>query len=63
MIFFRFLLRCFISCELKTRFSVVEACKKWTNCALWAKNLKFGTNVVFGQAILKLNRNQHFDPL
>ena len=43
------------------RCSAKESCKKWFNCAIWAKNIKRGKKCISVYVITKLNGN-HFLP-
>ena len=43
------------------RYSVKESCKKWFNCALWAKSIKLGKKCISVYVITKMNGN-HFLP-
>ena len=46
---------------LPSRYSAKESCKKWFNCALWAKSIKLGKKCISVYVITKMNGN-HFLP-
>ena len=46
---------------LPSRYSAKESCKKWFDCALWAKSIKPGKKCISVYVITKMNGN-HFLP-
>ena len=46
---------------LPPRYSAKESCKKWFNCAFWAKSIKLGKKCISVYVITKMNGN-HFLP-
>ena len=59
MKFFDFLLGIFLKNRifLPWRYSAKGSCKKWFNCALWAKSIKLGEKCISVYVITKLNGN------